>query len=340
MLPERLIMFAKLVRGRTAKANHWGGKRRKTHHQEDNALFIQCHEDSEMHTRWKEATLGRPAIELPEDELKRLVQHGMPMKYRLGLWSKFFLASKQHRRYSIEMCDLGMLQDLAPDDAVIRIAQDLPRTQPGQLSEGQLLSLKRILSAYAGWNPTVAYCQGMNFMAAIFVKLGFTEAEALMGMRYLVEDICQDTHAADLSGYHRDAEVLDRLVQRFLPSLHANLQRHNVPISLLAMDHFISVASRTWPLEATIRLWDVIFVEGPEALFASFLALLDLFLPKADQPYEDDVAAFDIMESFKVETACGIRSRPDAFFTNMYQHLRLFPKGLINDLRAEVMAQK
>merc|ERR1712100_5762 len=105
------------------------------------------------------------------------------------------------------------------------------------------------------------------------------------------------------------------------------------------MDHFISVASRTWPLEATIRLWDIIFVEGPEALFASFLAMLELFMPVAGNADDDDIAAFEIMENFKVETACGIRSHMDNFFAHVHQYLTLFPKGLIDDLRVEVMPQ-
>merc|ERR1719158_2463326 len=105
------------------------------------------------------------------------------------------------------------------------------------------------------------------------------------------------------------------MVQRFLPSLHMELERCSVPLNLIAIDHFISLTSRTWPLEATVRLWDIIFLEGPRAVFACFLALLQLFMPVSEGNVGevsgsampgDDMSAFEIMELFKRQSTHGV----------------------------------
>lgn len=265
--------------------------------------------------------------------------------------------------------DVGKLQGLASDDAVIHVAKDLYRTQPGQLNDEQFLSLQRVLLAYAARNPAVGYCQGMNFMAAVFIILGFGEDEAFSGLSYFLEKVCPGCHDPDLGGFHRDAEVLDQLVQRFLPALHLELELVGVRVNLLAIDHFMSLTSRTWPLEATVRLWDIILLEGPCVIFASFLALLELFILLTEgstwycsclEPSADDTAtvagccscsrlllasmvpdgsltAFDVMESFKRESLHGVTGQLDAVFAHVHKYLQLIPDSLIEDLRVDVM---
>merc|ERR1719356_2050976 len=76
--------------------------------------------------------------------------------------------------------------------------------------------------------------------------------------------------------------VLGALVRRCLPStVWQACEALQTPLELLAADHFLTLASYSWPLEATLQLWDLLYSDGPSALFASFLALIDLFLPEA-----------------------------------------------------------
>lgn len=95
-----------------------------------------------------------------------------------------------------------------------------------------------------------------------------------------------------------------------------------------------------------MRLWDIIFLEGPQALFASMLALFDLFIPTvggkqgvllAADALEGDMTAFEVMQFFKQESAHGIASDTDTVFASIHHYMEMIPKTLIDDWRAEVM---
>jgi hypothetical protein len=293
-------------------------------------------EDAKMQQRWKKATKTCAVSDLTYDKLKSLVYSGMPMKYRTELWTQWALQK------SIP-ASMENLQTLASDVAIRDIVKDVPRTQPAWFEDTQLSCLQRVLEAYAGWNPDIGYCQGMNFMAAVFVSLGFSDAESFIGLSYLVEEMCPEFHNAELSGFHRDAAVLDKLVQHFLPSVHEELAEIGIPISLLAMDHLISLGSRNWPLASTVRLWDVIFMEGSRAIFASFLALLELYIPVGrhggilNRAARDDMSvASDVMDSFKRESSRGVSNHMDAVMKRVQRYVRMIPEAWVVDLRESV----
>jgi len=177
--------------------------------------------------------------------------------------------------------EVDKLQRQASQDAAIQIELDLRRTLPGTFPDNQRDALRRVLRAYAAYNPNVGYCQGMNFIAAVPLLLAFTEADAFLCLRYMVEEVCPDYHGVSLGGYFRDAAVLDALVSQLLPEIHGDFLELDIPFDMLVTDHLLTLSSRTWPLHAVARLWDVILMEGSSALWASFLALLHVYFNKA-----------------------------------------------------------
>ena len=51
----------------------------------------------------------------------------------------------------------------------------------GDVAEQNQKHLKRVLLAYARWNPNVGYCQGFNMLAAIILEVvEWVEEDALM----------------------------------------------------------------------------------------------------------------------------------------------------------------
>ncbi|RVW20516.1 TBC1 domain family member 8B [Vitis vinifera] len=66
-----------------------------------------------------------------------------------------------------------------------QIEKDLPRTFPGHpaLDEDGRNALRRLLTAYARHNPSVGYCQAMNFFAGLLLLL-MPEENAFCGMGY------------------------------------------------------------------------------------------------------------------------------------------------------------
>jgi len=172
------------------------------------------------------------------------------------------------------------LQRSVPADVAHQIELDVPRARPRCMNEAHRATLRRVLRAYAVYDAEVGYCQGMSDIAAVFVLLGFDESAALCGLCSLMQTCCPDYFCPSLKGYVRDVQVLQKLIAEILPETDLAVQSLEVPLDTLAANHFFTLASHTWPLESVVLLWDLLFLKGLPAVFASFMALLELYLPK------------------------------------------------------------
>mmetsp|Transcript_35618 Transcript_35618/g.110568 ORF Transcript_35618/g.110568 Transcript_35618/m.110568 type:complete len:338 (-) Transcript_35618:96-1109(-) len=293
-------------------------------------------EDADMHVRWCETLAGRPASELPSEELRPLVDGGMPLKYRHVLWPQWVAKPG--------VGDVEELRTAVPDGVSKQVELDIPRTQPEWMGDESRGILRRVLHAYAVRDPQTGYCQGMNFLAMVFIVLGFSEAVVFAGLCHLLEDVCPGYHNSGLEGYLRDAAVLGVLVHRKLPAVHQCLEAHDLHLNILALDHFVTLASRAWPLAATVRLWDLILLEGPPAVFASFLAALELYLPKAAErvcggdPFAGASPA-DVMQQFKGDAQRGAAQDLERLLQCTRRWMSQVPRSQIEWLRSEILGE-
>lgn len=83
------------------------------------------------------------------------------------------------------------MAELNPTQAISEIEKDLHRTFPNnavfETTEG-IDTLRRVLVAYSVRNPTVGYCQSMNFICALLL-LFMEEEEAFWLLTVMVEDL-------------------------------------------------------------------------------------------------------------------------------------------------------
>jgi len=278
-----------------------------------------------MHERWSVALDGRDVKDLCPSELQQLVATGVPLKHRLVLWSGWTAGSGGPG-----------LEDLCREELSEgvkgKIELDIPRTFPDLFTDGQRDSLRRVLNAYAANHRHAGYCQGINFIAAVFLLMGFDDATTYSAMTHLLHSVCPGYHDCSLEGFRRDALVLQRLVDKVLPDVSDALRQQNVPVDILAIDHFIALTSRTWPLAATVRLWDLLFLHGQRMLFASFLTLLQLYFPV------DPAAAQHShpLESFKRSVQKAVQNDFGTILEHMHQMVDRVPQDLIDSLRSEV----
>mmetsp|Transcript_61842 Transcript_61842/g.201765 ORF Transcript_61842/g.201765 Transcript_61842/m.201765 type:complete len:422 (+) Transcript_61842:143-1408(+) len=305
-------------------------------------------EDEAMHVRWAEALAGRSVAELDAEELRRLLDAGgVPLKHRHALWPRWFTAPGG--------ADVERLQGEVAEEAAFQIEGDILRTRPQLLGPLERSALRRVLRAYAAANPAVGYCQGMNNIAAVFILLGFDEATALQGCYTLMQGCCPGYHDRDLAGFRLDAAVLEVFVQRLLPKeMLRRLDDLEVPLEVLISEHFLTLASHSWPLAATARLWDVILQEGSPAVFASVLALLKLYLPgeneenencqkvskggKCEVNWADDEE--EPINAFRARALQGVTSDFDSFIAEVRRLIPLMPQSEINQLRFEVAGRR
>ena len=76
---------------------------------------------------------------------------------------------------------------------LMQIEKDLPRTFPKGVPgcSTKKTMLRRVLAAYALRNPSVGYCQGLNFVAGMLLKSGMDEEDAFYSLCTVVEDVLQ-----------------------------------------------------------------------------------------------------------------------------------------------------
>ena len=85
-----------------------------------------------------------------------------------------------------------------PHPGPIEFEKDLRRSAAG-LSEENINSMRNVLSAFIIRNPTVGYCQGMNFLTARLLSC-LKEEEAFWVLTTIIEDILPLDNFSNLIG--------------------------------------------------------------------------------------------------------------------------------------------
>ena len=75
--------------------------------------------------------------------------------------------------------------------------------------ETRMSSIGEVLHALAAYDPETGYAQGMNFIAAAFLVLGFTEESAFWLLLSVLEDLLPQCHARDLGPYLQKRFLLE-----------------------------------------------------------------------------------------------------------------------------------
>eukprot|EP00850_Spirogloea_muscicola_P009088 SM000050S17013 [mRNA] locus=s50:398100:404200:+ [translate_table: standard] len=244
-----------------------------------------------------------------DEELRSLVRVGVPMALRGELW-QVFVRTKWRRRPGHYEALLQQVTEHKPGAAeaedefecgtysshylngkdekhkvlekwTIQIEKDLPRTFPGHPALDSIgrSALRRILTAYARHNPTVGYCQGMNFLAGLLLLL-MPEENAFWTLCGIVEDYLDGYYSELMIEAQVDQLVFDELVRKHFPRV-AHLDALGVQVAWVSGPWFLSVFVNILPWESVLRLWDVLLYEGNRCmLFRTALALLEMHAPK------------------------------------------------------------
>ncbi|KAH8753358.1 rab-GTPase-TBC domain-containing protein [Diaporthe sp. PMI_573] len=159
-------------------------------------------------------------------------------------------------------------------------------------------SLRRVLSAFAIFNPSIGYCQSLNFLGGMLLLFMETEEQAFWLLNIITRVYLPGTHEMNLEGSKVDLSVLMNELETVLPSVwskisddgsgttkkksrRARSHKHGAsvsgdnlpPVTLALTAWFMSCFIGTLPTETTLRVWDVFFYEGAKTLFRVALAI-------------------------------------------------------------------
>ncbi|XP_047971900.1 TBC1 domain family member 9B-like isoform X2 [Salvia hispanica] len=227
-----------------------------------------------------------------KEELECLVQGGVPMDLRGELWQAFVgLRARRvddyyHKLLSPETDeDDNNESDLVPvgipEKWRAQIEKDLPRTFPGHpaLDEDGRNALRRVLTAYARHNPSVGYCQAMNFFAGLLLLL-MPEENAFWTLVGVLDDYFDGYYSEEMLESQVDQLVLEDLVREKFPKLVNHLDYLGVEVAWVTGPWFLTIFMNMLPWESVLRVWDVLLFEGNRVmLFRTTLALMELYGP-------------------------------------------------------------
>ncbi|ONL96801.1 Ypt/Rab-GAP domain of gyp1p superfamily protein [Zea mays] len=175
------------------------------------------------------------------EELESLVRGGVPMALRGEIWQAFVgVGARRIPGYYNKLLDdrTETLDEKDLVDPVVneqgsaprkvtqpekwkgQIEKDLPRTFPGHpaLDEDGRNALRRLLTAYARHNPSVGYCQAMNFFAGLFL-LFMPEENAFWALVGVIDDYFDGYYTEEMIESQVDQLVLEEVVRERFPKL-------------------------------------------------------------------------------------------------------------------------
>ncbi|GKT54427.1 GTPase activating protein [Colletotrichum tofieldiae] len=286
--------------------------------------------------RENELITNRPERFPPHSaKAKRFVRKGIPPEWRGAAWFYYAggpailakhaglydtLLKKKAKDVDVEAIERDLHRTF-PDNVKFKPANMAmkPNTEPardsqstedegGDTNEPEIISsLRRVLHAFAIYNPRIGYCQSLNFLAGLLLLFMDSEEKAFWLLNVITRVYLPGTHEMSLEGSKVDLGVLMNAIRESMPAVWAKIgddmegdpnaarpakpvkkprsRRKNQPsissnrlppITLCMTAWFMSCFIGTLPIESTLRVWDVIFYEGSKTLFRIALAIFKL----------------------------------------------------------------
>ncbi|KAF4737375.1 hypothetical protein FOZ63_007731, partial [Perkinsus olseni] len=245
-------------------------------------------DDLDRLRQWEKVVADRPLEDVHRSELRPLVHaFGVPVEYRPRLW-RIWATKRLHHSplklgYSEALASLRGDESATLDSRVVRqIEMDLPRTATGVPTE-RITRMRDILMAYALRNPSVGYCQGMNFIVNALLSVpppGLDDETAFLVLAAFVEGINRDYYdKKNLRGFLRDISRLDEILGEQMPEVKKMLDRLEISRLWLCAEPMLCLWSKSLQMHPA-RLWDIFLLDGTDAVLAAMLASISLAYPK------------------------------------------------------------
>ncbi|XP_067118564.1 small G protein signaling modulator 3 homolog [Centruroides vittatus] len=227
-------------------------------------------------------TWDKVEMNLPHSEkLKTMVQQGIPHSLRPQLWMR--LSGAMQKKHSSDLSYKDVVKASSNDHIMTskQIEKDLLRTMPSNACFSHMNStgisrLRRILRGLAWLYPEIGYCQGTGVIGASLL-LFLEEEDAFWLMCQIVEDLLPASYySSTLIGVQADQRVLIALITNYLPDLDVVLKEHDIELSLITLQWFLTLFANVVHMKILLRIWDMFFYEGSLFLFQITLGMLKM----------------------------------------------------------------
>ena len=219
------------------------------------------------------------ALVLSRSQLTNLMLTGPQHKQRKRIWLEITGAVAQMSDNVGYYGQLLRWKGRMETQFSAQIDKDLERTYPEEgflTNSGAMQSLRNVLVAYSWRNPSVGYCQGMNFIAGRLLSFGFSEEESFWVLAQILETYLPLDYFSVMTGVLTDQKVFHSLLKLHVPRVAKHLQKHGIDPSMYCVQWLVCIFAYTFRRDIVMRIWDVFFVEGAAFLFRVGLGLMHL----------------------------------------------------------------
>lgn len=162
------------------------------------------------------------------------------------------------------------------------IERDVGRSFPGSLNEKGTQAMFRVLRSVAHRLEDIGYCQGMNFIAGVFLRVFLEDAsgkacEALVYqcvLSILLRHGMNQFYGNGFPKLRLTMVLFDCLVESFFPDLGDHFNRFNLSAEFYATKWFLTLFSGSLPFPHVLRVWDNFLCRGIKFVHRVGLALL------------------------------------------------------------------
>eukprot|EP00435_Cladocopium_sp_Y103_P060114 s182_g21.t2 len=211
-----------------------------------------------------------------------------------------------------------------PSSILDVIEADVARTFPNDKKfqeSGGPESLRQVLIELAKQDKELGYCQSLNFIAANFLMVLSSQEMALAAVRQLILKLqTRQWYTDGMRQLRGDTAVLEEMVRERLPAVHQVLTLHRFDFLFVTSKWFLCLFAATLTDEVLRRVWDVLLVDGIEAVFRISLSLFALHQEAILQVKSED-GLIHMMQDWQPDCS------PEVLIQNAYSPSLVGPIG-------------
>eukprot|EP00735_Rhodelphis_limneticus_P000822 TRINITY_DN11350_c0_g1::TRINITY_DN11350_c0_g1_i1::g.26398::m.26398 TRINITY_DN11350_c0_g1::TRINITY_DN11350_c0_g1_i1::g.26398 ORF type:complete len:422 (+),score=21.68,sp/Q6PBU5/GRT1A_DANRE/28.98/4e-40,RabGAP-TBC/PF00566.13/4.2e-33 TRINITY_DN11350_c0_g1_i1:177-1268(+) len=220
--------------------------------------------------RWDEVVkLSRNPISR-SPKFKAFARSGIPKQYRTQAWLAFSGMDVEMKKHpglyqkSLKESE-GLENDVMRniDACLLNTFPDHPLfyKENGDHAEG-MHKLRNVLRAYAVYNKSVGFCNGMNHVAGFLIlATSQHEENTFFLLHYLVKSL--GFYSLNMIIMSREiGGVLNRLMEEKLARVWGHFTRTNVPLQQAVADWYLGLYVTFLPAHIVLRIWDCLFFDG------------------------------------------------------------------------------
>lgn len=211
-------------------------------------------------------------------ELIKEVVRGIPNTLRGIIWAELTDACESIKKNSAiyqlyKVTSLSSEISTQLDLDVPRTFSNFPKFGPGGDNS---TSLRNVLTAYANFNPTIGYCQGMTFLVGILLM--HTDEESSF---WILVQMMKKLQLVTF--YQNDDKVANVYIQSFkskfadiIPDLSRHMESEGCDAEVFATLWIRTIFASDLEISKVFRIWDVFFTLGIEFLVEFIVVIFKL----------------------------------------------------------------